>query len=286
MTAGARAEGPRTFAYALPMAPTHPRLPWSDLEAALRQLPGVTEYGRTRDGLPLLRASSPGEPWVLVLACLHGEETAGANTWGVVGADLFRYANTKGVGLRVYPCCNPHGYENNRRYGSDGRTATNAAFVYRLRDGSTRTAIKEGDDYAGFADRPLAYETRLLLKDLGKPATLPAAIVDLHQDGEVAASGFYAYVFGDRAKYHSACDASSEFLPPVVGSEITAGQSIPAGKTDEHGLVSLSDGAVTDVYFHLGVPWIATVETTIDSDPGKAIAVAATWVRAAIDSAV
>src|SRR6185312_2048391 len=73
----------------------------------------VEEAGRT---YPLVGLRLPGPHPVLVTAGFHGDEKAGPRTLLDHAAELVAYAVERGVGLTLFPCVNPSGFEDHTRY--------------------------------------------------------------------------------------------------------------------------------------------------------------------------
>ena len=91
----------------------------------LRGVAEIDDYGAVVEGgrkYALLAAGrlAAGAPSLIVTAGFHGDEKAGPLTLLAHAAELFAYARAQGVGLRLYPCLNPSGFEAHTRYNGSG----------------------------------------------------------------------------------------------------------------------------------------------------------------------
>ena len=59
----------------------------------------------------LFRLTVPGSRWLVITSGFHGEEPAGPLTLAESFPEIAAYARARDVGLRVYPCINPSGFE-------------------------------------------------------------------------------------------------------------------------------------------------------------------------------
>lgn len=262
-------------------------VPWTEYLAQLRQrVPAalVREYGRVtyaRRQFSLPVVTQPGERGELILtAGIHGDETAGPLTLLRYLPVLLRHARHYHVGLRVYPCVNPSGWEQEERGNRDGyQRNTNTVMQYDvngvLRD-EPPAAVTSTTRYRVDKSR-LMPEMRLLFEDLVEqhPPAAPWAqcgFLDLHQDGEVLGPRCYAYVFGAaRAAYRRLMRACRQLHPPVPpAASMDISQQVGSAPvrtpilTDPHGLCEAHDGSLSDYLDRQGVPLNATVEVTIE----------------------
>lgn len=237
----------------------------------------VAEYGRVReDGreLPLLSLTVPGERWLVVTAGFHGEEPSGPLTLAEHFPRLAALARELNVGLRVYPCVNPSGFERGTRYNASGEKPNNDFLRYQLADGSWRDQLHGGEH----VERWVLYdggpkETRALRAELGRhPA--PHAALDLHQDAYHPGLWTYAYVFGERGPYRTLMQHAAAHLP-VASSQHVDEQH----HTDADGLIEAHDGSVTDWYWRQGVPWCAALETSAAAPLERSGAVNLVWLE-------
>jgi predicted deacylase len=244
----------------------------------------VHEYGRVLEGgkaYPLLRLTVPGERWLVITSGFHGEEPAGPLTLLEHLRDIAAYARERRVGLRVYPCINPSGFEAGTRYNASGEKPNNDFLRYELEPGG----VWKGELHGG--ERVLRHvlydggpkETRAVREDIARhPA--PAAALDIHQDNYLGGICTYAYTFGDKAAYR-----------PLMRAAAAHARVMAHERVDEHnvadadGLVEFHDGSVTDYFMREGVPYTAALETTTATPLAACPAVNLVWIRGFIDLA-
>nr|WP_153868177.1 MULTISPECIES: hypothetical protein [Myxococcaceae] len=243
----------------------------------------VSEYGRVRErgrDYPLLRLTVPGERWLVITSGFHGEEPAGPLTLLEHFAEVAAYARERRVGLKVYPCINPSGFEAGTRYNASGEKPNNDFLRYEVQPG-----VWKGELYG--ADQPLRHvlydggpqETRAVRTEIARlPA--PAAALDIHQDNYLGGVCTYAYTFGDKGAYRPLMRAASAHAR-VMGGERVDEHNV----ADADGLVEFHDGSVTDYFMRLGVPYAAALETTTATPLAACHAVNLVWIRGFIDLA-
>ncbi|TQF17586.1 M14 family metallocarboxypeptidase [Myxococcus llanfairpwllgwyngyllgogerychwyrndrobwllllantysiliogogogochensis] len=243
----------------------------------------VAEYGQVLEGgqpYPLFRITVPGERWLVITSGFHGEEPAGPLTLAERFPEVVAYARQRGVGLRVYPCINPSGFEDGTRYNRSGEKPNNDFLRYEVAPGEWRGELNEGQDHLRWAlydGGPK--ETRLVRSDLSRFRP-PNAALDIHQDNYLGGAATYAYTFGDKAFYRPFVEASSKHATVVRNQKVDE-QNI----TDDDGLIVYHDGSVTDWYARQGVPYTATLETTTPMSMEACHAVNLIWIRGFIDLA-
>ncbi|NTX12781.1 hypothetical protein HUA76_18460 [Myxococcus sp. CA056] len=243
----------------------------------------VAEYGQVLEGgqpYPLFRITVPGERWLVITSGFHGEEPAGPLTLAERFPEVVAYARQRGVGLRVYPCINPSGFEDGTRYNRSGEKPNNDFLRYEVAPGEWRGELNEGQDHLRWAlydGGPK--ETRLVRSDLAR-FRAPNAALDIHQDNYLGGAATYAYTFGDKAFYRPFVEASSKHATVVRNQKVDE-QNI----TDDDGLIVYHDGSVTDWYARQGVPYTATLETTTPMSMEACHAVNLIWIRGFIDLA-
>ena len=171
----------------------------------------VTHGERT---YPLPRLASPaplpGGPLLLLTAGIHGDERAGPLSILEHLEAIARRARERGVGLIVYPLCNPSGFEAGTRYNIDGdrgELGNNDFLRYELPDGRLVGDIGRGRTFSRWRwssdpdlDARLPAETVLLHALLRRePLERVGAAIDLHQDRITPAARplAYDYAFGD-----------------------------------------------------------------------------------------
>ena len=237
----------------------------------------VEEYGAVEEGArryPLLRLTVPGDRWLVLTAGFHGEEPAGPLTLAAHFAEVAALARAQGVGLRVYPCINPSGFEDGTRYNRSGEMPNNDLIRYRTASGALQGELHEGDafvDWQPFDGGPK--ETIALRADLSRyPA--PAAALDLHQDNFFGSEATYAYVFGPREVYLPMVREAARHAKVAVRCAVDE-----THHTDGCGLVYFHDGSVTDYFFRRGVPFTAALETTTQTPLERCHQVNLAWIR-------
>lgn len=220
----------------------------------------VEEYSSVEEGgrrFPLLRATLPGEPRLLITAGFHGEERAGPLTLGEHLPEIAERAKELGIGLTIYPCINPSGFEAGTRYNMSGEKPNNDFLRYELEPGLWRGELYPGEQCLGwelFSEGPK--ETRALRAELEKSPP-PAAALDLHQDNYLDRPATYAYVFGESGDYEPLVRASSRHAK--VAQRWAVDERY---RTDLLGLVRYHDGSITDYCLRRGVRYTAALETT------------------------
>jgi hypothetical protein len=259
---------------------------WRDV---VRGVADAEEYGTVVEGgreYPLLSAAraEPGVPSVIVTAGFHGDEKAGPLTLVAHAGELFEHARARGVGLRLYPCVNPSGFEAHTRYNAGGERPNNDFLRYEIAPGVWRGELHPGET-------PLSWkaldggprETAALARELAR-RPLPTAALDLHQDNFIHGHVFYSYVFGDRAPYRP-LQARSDALLPILRSCLVDSGYEPGSdvRADGEGFIECHDGSITDHFHRAGVPFTAAIETTTDTPAALADEINLIWARGFID---
>lgn len=238
----------------------------------------ITEKGRT---YPLLRFDTPGTPRVLITAGFHGDEQAGPLTLALHFSAIARYASRRGVGLTVFPCLNPSGFELGTRYNASGEKPNNDFLRYELEDGSEEGVLYGRDPafrrWRVFKQGP--QETRAIRRALERVRT-PVAALDLHQDNYMRRAATYAYVFGDANDYLPLARRSKKHLPLAARVQVD-----PRLVTDASGFIWFHDGSVSDWFMRRGSLYTAALETTTLGAPRACDAVNLIWIRGFIDLA-
>jgi predicted deacylase len=250
---------------------------------ACADLAEVTEYGSVLEGgrtYPLIRLTTPGERMLVVTSGFHGEEPAGPITLALHLPALMTEARRRGVGLRIYPCINPSGFEARTRYNQSGERPNNDFLRYELTPGVWRGELRPGETFlrhAPFDGGPK--ETRALQAELKRwPA--PAAALDIHQDRYVPGRLTYAYTFGGKSAYRPMMRAASAYAPVATNATVDE-----FAYSDADGLIELHDGSVTDYFHQLGVPYVACLETTTHTPLEACDEINLIWLRGFIDLA-
>ncbi|MBL8953425.1 MAG: succinylglutamate desuccinylase/aspartoacylase family protein [Myxococcaceae bacterium] len=242
----------------------------------------ITRYGTIAEkgrSWPLLRLDTPGSPRLLITAGFHGDEQAGPLTLAQHFGTIARYARARKVGLTVFPCLNPSGFELSTRYNASGEKPNNDFLRYELEDGSEEGVLYGKDPafrrWRLFKQGP--QETRAIRRALERVRT-PVAALDLHQDNYMRRAATYAYVFGDAQLYLPLALRSKKHLPLAARVQVD-----PRLVTDSNGFIWFHDGSVTDWFWRRGVRYAAALETTTLGAPKKCDAVNLIWIRGFID---
>jgi hypothetical protein len=247
------------------------------------RIANIDEYGTVVEGgreYPLLRALTTGRRTLVITSGFHGEEPAGPLSLLSALPELVEYARARDVGLCVYPCINPSGFEDGTRYNRSGERPNNDFLRYETSPGVWKGELDAGEPFLRwklFDAGPK--ETRAVRADLEKlPA--PDAALDIHQDRYVRGAFTYAYVFGDQAPYSRLTRASEAHAQVIRGEKVDE-----RNHTNSEGLIEYNDGSVTDYFFRRGVPWAAALETTTHTPLEACHAVNLIWLRGFIDLA-
>ncbi len=244
----------------------------------------VLETGRT---YPLVGLRLPGPRPVVITAGFHGDEKAGPRTLLEHTAEIVAYAVERGVGLTVYPCINPSGFEDHTRYNASGERPNNDFLRYEVAPGVWRGELYGEQTFIRIipASEGLPKETAALARALDA-APPPVAALDLHQDNFIHGAMFYAYVFGDLAAYRPLL-ARSGSLVPVLRSAIVDSGHEPGSDVhaDPEGFIICHDGSITDRFHRAGVPYTAAIETTTETPADLADQINLIWIRGFIDLA-
>jgi predicted deacylase len=244
----------------------------------------VVEDGRSFE---LVGLRSPGARTVLVTAGFHGDEKAGPLTLLAHTAEIVDYAAARGVGLAIYPCVNPSGFEAHVRYNLSGERPNNDFLRYEIAPGVWRGELREGEEFLRVvpAVDGLPKETAALARELDR-APLPAAALDLHQDNFIHGDLFYAYVFGDLAAYRPLMARAGALVPVLRSSIVDSGHEPGSDvRADAEGFIICPDGSITDRYHRAGVPHVAAIETTTETPAALADEINLIWIRGFIDLA-
>ena len=144
--------------------------------ASLAGLAQLEDYGTVNEGdrsYPLLTATVPGRRSVLITGGFHGDEKAGPLTLLQHAPEIVAYARARDIGLRIYPCINPSGFEAHTRYNLSGERPNNDFLQYEVEPGRWKGELSTGEPYLRWSpSRPAAKETAALRASL---AGLPHA---------------------------------------------------------------------------------------------------------------
>jgi hypothetical protein len=243
----------------------------------------VAEYGRVMEAgkeYPLFRLTVPGSRWLVITSGFHGEEPAGPLTLAESFGEIADYARARDVGLRVYPCINPSGFEVGTRYNRSGERPNNDFLRYEVAPGTWKGELARGEPFL----RWVLYdggpkETRAVRGDVERFPP-PAAALDIHQDNYLSTAATYAYTFGDSAAYRPLMEAAAKHVTVIRNQRVDEHHV-----TDADGLIASHDGSVTDYFMRKGVPYTAALETTTRTPLASCHAVNLIWIRGFIDLA-
>ena len=270
---------------------SHFRVRFSDYAArwrqSLRSIADPVEYGTVVEKgqeFPLLSVAVPGARTAVITAGFHGDEKAGPLTMLEHAPEIVDYACARGVGLRLYPCVNPSGFEAHIRYNQSGEHPNNDFLRYEVSPGVWRGELRTGEGFLRSAPtEDVPKETAALARDLGRhPA--PDAALDLHQDNFIHGSLFYAYIFGDRTAYRPLMARSGALISVLRSSIVDSGHEPGSDvHSDEEGLIVCHDGSITDLFHRAGVRYTAAIETTTETPRALADEINMIWIRGFID---
>ncbi len=250
---------------------------------AYSSLAEVAEYGRVTEAgkeYPLFRLTVPGKHWLVITSGFHGEEPAGPLTLAQSFEEVVAYAREREVGLRVYPCINPSGFEVGTRYNKSGEKPNNDFLRYETAPGTWKGELAAGESFL----RWVLYdggpkETRAARADIARFEP-PAAALDIHQDNYLSMAATYAYTFGDVAAYRPLMEAASTHVAVIRNQRVDE-----LNHANADGLIESHDGSVTDYFQRRGVPYTAALETTTRTPLASCYEVNLIWIRGFIDLA-
>ena len=230
---------------------------------------------------PLMSIVVPGEPWLYIFSGFHGDEPAGPMTL-LTGMDkIVSMAKERGIGLRVFPCVNPIGFEQEHRY-SGTQKQNNYFFQYKLEDGSETGELPEGQTGRRIPRKHMPKETLYLgikLSEIPKPTTF----LDIHQDGDIKGRRFYVYSF-DKEALMPIMAKCRQWATPAANVPVSTGGDVTPRKTDRDGFVlNWHDCSLSDWYYYQRVPFIATLETAITMPPDATCNIQMAWVEGMMD---
>src|SRR3989338_8968219 len=272
----------------------------------------LKQYGKIatpQQTFPLYTISSIGDFDIAMVltAGFHGDEICGPLTIMHHLDEIVETAHQAGVGLYVYPCVNPSGFDARTRYNHLNQQPNNYALVYLRTDGTwtddllSETRFKkwlwadETSDDSNGNRIVLQDETTALLRDFRTiPWKIVRASLDIHQDRFSAEYGkhcTYAYCFGNKRRYVEIIAELPRDVPILRHKHIDEGYSqetddqgnvvrvhrIP--KTNSFGLVEKHDYSITALAHYLGVEHAVALETTTNIPLDKCYQVNMTWIK-------
>jgi predicted deacylase len=241
------------------------------------QYGSVEELGRP---WPLLKLESPGRVRLIITAGFHGEEPAGPLTCLHHLEEISAYARARDVGLTIYPCINPSGFEAGHRYNASGEQPNNDFLRYETASGVIKGELAPDEKFARwFLYDGGPKETRAVRSDLERSPT-PHAAIDLHQDAWVRRPCHYAYIFGPRAPFEDLVRRTIPFAKAAVHLQVYENKL-----TDGCGLIVDHDGSVSDYFRRRGTRWVVTLETSTATPIDRSTQVNLLWVKQFVDFA-
>ena len=224
----------------------------------------LAAYGATqKDGVqyPLI-ALHAGAPELIIFTGFHGDEPTGPMSMLKHLAEVFAHAQSRQVGLRVYPCANPVGFSEGHRYSGDQKQ-TNYIFQYQLADGTLtgELAGKKVKPVGVVPREKIPEEIAALAVDLAH-LPKPIGVLDIHQDGSIKVGQFYFYAYNTKAPFLQLAQQCGQLGAPVKSGQVSQGGDIEPRKTDADGFITdWHDGSFTDWYCLQEVPLVLTLET-------------------------
>jgi hypothetical protein len=207
---------------------------------------------------PQLVVSTEGDPLLVIVAGQHGDEDAGPLGLCQYFGDIIDHAKLRGVGLRVYPCANPEGFEDRTHENRRGQARPNRFIEYEV-GGLWKGEIHTGEAFTRQRRPPnMSHDSMAILRDLLGWSVY--AVLDLHQDSLVPVGQAYAYAFGDPAPYVTALQSLG--VAPMASRELrNEAWSSLKGSTDADGIVrDYHDGTLTDYLWRRGAKLSACFE--------------------------
>jgi hypothetical protein len=240
----------------------------------------IRDIGFTSVG-PILRFELIGDPYLMIVAGQHGEEQAGPATMQSYLRDIFNYAQSKGVGLWVYPCINPEGFASNTRFNKERQEATNTFLDYQLEDGKWVSELNPGEKFKMYRPvKTMSYENRCLYNDL-EHLNAPEALIDIHQDKQIEPGQAMAYVDGNRDIF---AKIMNQATTPYANKEIALDWTHLSPKTDANGLiVGQHDGCLDDYMDRRGALYSVTLETSLKAKIDVNTRINHVWITKMID---
>ncbi|MBT9559097.1 MAG: DUF2817 domain-containing protein, partial [Myxococcales bacterium] len=258
---------------------------YATLEAHIRavsDIATVSEYGRVTEGgreYALLRVDTPGARRLLITSGFHGEEPAGPRTLALHVREVLDAARALKVGVSLFPCVNPSGFEHGTRYNASGHGPNNDFIRYEGLDGEEIPLLRPGQPYRAvhFAEG-IPAETAALRSALAAEPP-PDAALDIHQDDYIEEPCFYVYVFGERPAFGPVLAASRALVRALADTDVDSGYAPGEGlSSDGDACIEFQDGSITDWMRYRGAPFCAALETTTATPFSTVSAVNMAWV--------
>ena len=183
-------------------------------------------------------------------------------------AELVAYAAARDVGLRLYPCINPSGFEAHTRYNISGERPNNDFLRYEIAPGRVARRAARGGGVPAMAPATRGAPEGDGGAGAGAGAEPPARRGAGPAPGQLHPRRlFYAYVFGDRAAYRPLLARSGALLPVLRSSpgrlraRARAPTCAPTPRASSRPTTAASPTTVTA----LGVAYTAAIETTTET---------------------
>jgi predicted deacylase len=229
---------------------------------------------------PLIRARTYGRRSLLITAGFHGDEIAGPLTLMEHFPAIVDHARSRDVGLQVYPCLNPSGFEDCTRYNRSQESPNNDLLRYEITPGNWVGELETGQRFVRWVVHGQGpKETRALAAEL-ETLQPPDAALDIHQDPYLLDPLSYCYTFGDNSVFRPMLEATQRVLPIARNYQVDDDVF-----SDGDGLIQLHDGSVTDYFHRKGVPYTAALETTTAAPLDVCHEVDLIWIKGFIDLA-
>jgi len=248
----------------------------------------VEENGR-KYSLYKIVLNNGGRNTLLITTGFHGEEFNGPISLLKIIKDAAAYARAKKVNLTAYLCVNPSGFDLKKRYNASGEDQNNDFLRYQVAGGKRISTLKKNEKFSRFklVNSP-AKEVKLLQADLranGLLKKIPAAVLDIHQDDDLSAGDFYAYIFEGQAVYEMMMKAAEKVgkrARSVAAMNYEDGRKVKY-RINKDGFIFLHDGTFTDMFYRLGVQHPITVETNTRASLSKVSRINEIWIKSLID---
>lgn len=251
------------------------------------------------------------ESLLLLISGFHGEEKEGPLTLSDYFDEIYGYADKHGVGVIMYPCVNPSGFDYGRRYSFEydpsKHRGNNDFLRYVFNDGSIGSGLlrkqsfkkwyiasnsyilnllknlPEDEHYELLKDTLLLHKA--IYRDLSVFKDRIIAFVDLHQDFilDVSSQPYsYIYTFGDTIPYLATIAEVGHLVPILRNHRINSGFSDDDFYSDKHGVLMRHEGTIEDYMYRMGIPHVICVETTGAVTSRVARDVNRLWIQCAI----
>lgn len=243
----------------------------------------VKTIGETSVG-PVVSIALPGDHTLVVVTGQHGEEPAGPRMVEKYLAEILAYASGHGVGLLLYPCVNPEGYEAQKRFNDTDGTEenTNNFIEYQIESGAWVGELHKYQRYTDLRKSELmCRESKLLYTDLEK-LSAPYSMIDIHETDHLGPDEFYVYTTGDKGPLVKIVNSFYE-VKPLRNTWIPLQWTDVRITTDQNGMVEFNDGTLTDYFYRRGALYTICLETSRIAPVERTAVVSLKWVESVID---